>query len=600
MKWRIDRILRAPAPALPVQERTWPCGLTLGRPLFALQPAPAEDDLSRTLGRMLDDSAFSVTWEPEPSWDALPPPPWRGYLVEANVPDLINTHLGYGEIALVLRLLPSADWRGRQPLDPAELAAALRAGGPLPERLRQAFAFALFEPSGPWQRDDEALSGWTQAVRATLHQRRPLAHALRPNSRWLASGYRLLETVSRLRATRPTWAEIEAGWRALQPPNDDPLPHMFAVVYWGEGAYRLIECGDTAGAAEALDRQTAAAAALIALLPDLAEALDGGLWRHHLGQLAYYRGDFPEALRQFQQEWRLQAQRPLTGLRGRLQRGLGNVLTDLGLLASARKLTEAGLDQQRTNDDPELFKTLGRLGEIRLRQGDYPGARVNYEESWQCQKPDPREGRTAIYLGHLALLEDRLAEAGDWYQEAERADKNQDIAFNPYLVMGRIALAWRRDDRSEVRRLWDQHRVPLDALRDEKVLPAAVAALAAALNARDPELAGQYVERLLDNQYLLEALCPLARCVATPGAVAPWLHRIAIGLRAWQTALVEAARDIRELNPDEDGAPGAVAARIEQAVAANRWQPLDACLGHVFPMNLLDVPGHPTDHPPSR
>ena len=23
---------------------------------------------------------------------------------------------------------------------------------------------------------------------------------------------------------------------------------MFAVVYWGEGAYRLIECGDTAGA----------------------------------------------------------------------------------------------------------------------------------------------------------------------------------------------------------------------------------------------------------------------------------------------------------------------------------------------------------------
>lgn len=600
MKWRIDRILRAPAPALPVQERAWPCGLTLGRPLFALQPAPAEDDLSRTLGRMLDDPAFSVTWEPEPSWDALPPPPWRGYLVEANVPDLINTHLGYGEIALVLRLLPSADWRGRQPLDPAELAAALRAGGPLPERLRQAFAFALFEPSGPWQRDDEALSGWTQAVRATLHQRRPLAHALHPSSRWLALGYRLLEAVSRLRATRPTWADIEAGWRALQPPNDDPLPHMFAVVYWGEGAYRLIECGDTAGAAEALDRQSTAAEALIALLPDLAEALDGGLWRHHLGQLAYYRGDFPEALRQFRQEWRLQAQRPATALAARLRRNLGSLLTDLGLLAGARRLTEAGLAEQRRKDDPELFKTLGRLGEIRLRQGDLAAARASYEESWQRQNPERREGRTAVYLGHLALLEQQLAEAERWYREAERADAAQDIAFNPYLVMGRIALAWRRGDRAEVRRLWDLHRDPLDALRDEKVLPAAVAALAVALDTRDPDLASQYVERLLDANYLLEALGPLARCAPVPGKVEPWLRRIAHRLREWQTALDEAARDILELDSNENGAPGQVATRIGRALATDGWQPLAADLARAFPMNLLDVPENPADRSPGR
>jgi len=47
---------------------------------------------------------------------------------------------------------------------------------------------------------------------------------------------------------------------------------MFAVVYWGEGAYRLLECGDTAGASAALNRQTTAAQALIKVLPDLAEA----------------------------------------------------------------------------------------------------------------------------------------------------------------------------------------------------------------------------------------------------------------------------------------------------------------------------------------
>ena len=592
MKWRIDRILHAPAPALPQQERIWPCVLTLSRPLFALQPAPDADDLSRTLGQILDDPAFSVTWEAEPAWDALPPPPWRSYLVDANVPDLIGQHLGYGEIALTLRLLPWADWGRRQPLDPAEMGEALRAGSPLPHRLREAFAFALFEPSGPWQRDDETLSGWMQAVRATLHQRRPLAHILDPSSRWLALGYRLLETVSRLRTTRPTLADIEAGWRALQSPNEDPLPHMFAVVYWGEGAYRLIECGDTAGAAEALGRQTAAAEALITLLPDLADALDGGLWRHHLGQLAYYRGDFPEALRQFRQEWRLQAQRPATALAARLRRNLGNLLTDLGLLASARQLTEAGLAEQRRKDDPERFKTLGRLGEIRLRQGDLAAARASYEESWQRQNPERREGRTAVYLGHLAVLEGELTEAERRYEEAERADAAQGITFNPYLVMGRIALAGRRGDRAEIRQLWALHRDPLDAARDEKVLPAAVAALAVALDTRDSQLASQYVERLLDANYLLEALGPLARCVPTPGQVEPWLQRIVERLRQWQTALDEAAGAICELDPNEPGAPGQVATRIEQALATDDWQPLATDLARAFPMNLLDFEEH--------
>lgn len=590
MKWRIDRILHAPAPALPQRERAWPCELTLGRPLFVLQPALAEDDLSRTLGRMLDDPAFSVTWEAEPTWDALPPPPWRGCLVDAQAPDLIGEHLGYGEIALTLRLLPSADWRRRQPLDPAEMGEALRAGGPLPHRLREAFAFALFEPNGPWQRDDEVLSGWTQAVRATLHQRRPLPQVLTPNSRWLARGYRLLEAVSRLRATRPALADIEAGWRALQSPGDAALPRMFAVVYWGEGAYRLIECGDTAGAAAALDRQSAAAEALIALLPDLADDLNGGLWRHHLGQLAYYRGDFPEALRQFQQEWRLQTQRPATALAARLQRNLGSLLTDLGLLVSARRLTEAGLAEQRRKDDPELFKTLGRLGEIQVRQGDLAAARASYEESWQCQNPERREGRTAVYLGHLAVLEGERAEAKRWYEEAERADAAQGIAFNPYLVMGRIALAWRRGDHAEIRRLWDWHRDPLDAARNEKVLPVAVAALAVALDSGDSDLAGRYVERLLDANYLLEALAPLARCAPAPGRVEPWLRHIADRLHQWQTALNEAAGDVRELEPNEAGAPGSAAARIERALAADDWQPLAADLARAFPMNLLDIP----------
>ena len=589
MKWRIDRILHAPAPALPVQKRTWPCALVLGRPLFSLQPALADDDLSRTIGQVIGDPHFSVSWDQPEQWEDLPPSPWGRYLAEtAPSDDIINAR--YGEIALALGLLPGEEWRGgNRSIPPPSVRPCTPADG-CRNAWREAFVFALFEPQGPWRQDDELLTGWVQTVRWVLHQRRPLPQVLSPNARWLALGYRLLDAISRLRATRPTLAEIETGWQTLLPPNGERLPCMFAVVYWGEGAYRLKECGDTSGAAAALDRQNAAAAALIELLPALAPALDGGLWRHHLGQLAYYRGDLPEALRQFQHEWRLQGQRLPSSLKGRLQRSLGNVLTDLGLLASARRLTEAGLAQQRASDDPELFKTLGRLGEIQLRQGDYAAARSAYEESWERQKAGQREGRTAVYLGHLALLTDRPAEAADWYRIAEQADLAQGITFNPYRVMGLMALAGHRADRREILRLWDQHQTEWEALRDEKVLPAAVAALAAARAAPDPERAGRSVERLLEANYLLEALCPLARCAATPGRVERWLQRIASQLRRWQMALDEAAGDIAGLDPNEPGAPGPVAARIEQALEVDHWQPLATDIARVFPMNLLEKP----------
>jgi len=588
MKWRIHRTLRAPAKALPVQDRVWPCVLALGRPLFALQPASAGDELSQTLGKFLHEPALSIRWEGNPTWENLPPPPWLGYLNDEHWAALISNDLGYGEIAFALQLLPVDEWRRQQPLNGQEVRGALLAGGPLPQRLREAFAFALFEPNGPWDPNDELLTGWTQAMRAVLHQRRSLPHALHPKSPWLALGYRLLVTVSHLRATRPTLADVETGWQVLQPPDGERLPWMFAVVYWGEGAYRLSECGDSTGAAAALARQTAAADSLTILLPDLTDALDGGLWRHHLGQLAYYRGDFPEALRQFQQEWRLQAQRPVTSLRGRLQRSLGNVLTDMGLLASAGRIVETALAQQRASDDPELFKTLGRLGEIQIRLGDYPAARAAYQESWDLQPASQREGRTAVYLGHLALLEKRPAEADAWYQIAEQADRDQGIAFNPYLVMGRIALAQRRGDRDEVLRWWNLHQPELDVLRDEKVLPAAVAALAAALVTPDANLAGQYIERLLDANYFLEALCPLARLAPKPREVEqPWLRRIAAALRNWQRALNHAARDIADLDPNEAGAPGPAAARIKQALADNDWSPLADDVARAFPMNLL-------------
>lgn len=63
MKWRIDRMVQAPASALPLQERTWPATLALGRPLFTVTPAAADDDLSRTIGQAIGDPDFAVRWD---------------------------------------------------------------------------------------------------------------------------------------------------------------------------------------------------------------------------------------------------------------------------------------------------------------------------------------------------------------------------------------------------------------------------------------------------------------------------------------------------------------------------------------------------------
>ena len=67
------------------------------------------------------------------------------------------------------------------------------------------------------------------------------------------------------------------------------------------------------------------------------------------------------------------------------------------------------------------------------------------------------------------------------------------------------------------------------------------------------------------------------------------MRRIADRLREWQTALDEAARDILELDPNENGAPGQVAARIAQALASDDWRPLATDWARAFPMNLLGL-----------
>ncbi|MEN8217422.1 MAG: tetratricopeptide repeat protein, partial [Pseudomonadota bacterium] len=350
----------------------------------------------------------------------------------------------------------------QQPLSPEKIHEQIKQAN-FSKKIDEAFAFALFDLKPPF--DDQAeLRQWRADVSVVIHERAHLPRLRRPQSVLLRHGYQLLDLMSDLRQSRPTAKELLTKWDDFKQKATIKLPLIFAIVFWGEAAYRLTEIGYMAEAHTLLDKQNQAVDELLSLLPYLSDDLAGGLWRHHLGRLAYYRGD---ALQQYCMEWKLHKEE--SALKARLQRSIASVLSDIGHLDMAQHLAEQALKKQQRTTDPEEYKTLGRLGEIYARQGDYAQAIEYFSQSWEIQSSRTREGQTAIYLGHAHLLQGELSKAEACYREAEKADKFQNKGFNPYLVMGRVALAQRKGDAKQVKKLWQIHQNKLDKLRGDKV-----------------------------------------------------------------------------------------------------------------------------------
>jgi tetratricopeptide (TPR) repeat protein len=532
-----------------------------------------------------------ATWDPA----TLPPAPWSALLL--SPPEDWAAALARLELARRIKLfantsMPPMDWD------------QVRALGGDEEALYQAFALALFDLTLPLQRGDPILDRWASDVRDVLHERRPLARSPAPASPLLAHGYRLLRTLSDLRDRH---AALDA-FLATGPALFGGLPGVLAVelVYWGEAAYCLTEQGDMAGAARLLERQEDAARRLQALVPGLEESLQGGLWRHHLGRLDYYRGRFERALHHYAMEWRLRGEQP-GSLHARLCRAIGNTLADMGLLGPALRVVREAEIIQRELDDPELYKTLGRLGEIHARRGDYPAAADQYRDSWKLQLARPaHDGRTAVYLGNLAVLAGQFAEATDWFDTAAAADAAAGIADNPYTVMGRIALAARQgptgDAGDTVEPLWTAHREHLLGLETEKVLPAAVACLAAFGAGRcDANVLQDCANRLIEERYAIEALPLLASLHARPREAMALLQEATAILSEWHAALAELPAGFGNwcgLSGPTDAAGPADLRRILPAVHAaleqDDWGPLRPLLPHIFPTNLAFAPPRAT------
>ncbi|MEN8220636.1 MAG: tetratricopeptide repeat protein [Pseudomonadota bacterium] len=565
MNWKIKRTVHAPVSGLPKKRRDYSMIVNINL-CFSLQDNPRE--ASNFLGDPYFEARCTKTWE------QLPPHLWKAFL-DSSDPAILETAY-INEAAIALRVFDNRKLRKQQPL---LIDDQLK-----PKNIHEAFAFALFDFKAPFDAHP-ILERWRNDVRTVIHERDNLPRQRRPQSVLLNHGYQLLNLISELRQIHPTAEEFISEWDDFKQQATIKLPLIFSIVYWGEAAYCLTETGKMPEAQTLLDKQNQAVDELLKLLPFLSEDLAGGLWRHHLGRLAYYRGDFGDALQQYCMEWKLHKED--SALKARLQRSIASILSDIGHLDMALDLAQQALEKQQRNCDPEEYKTLGRLGEIYARRGEYTQAINHFSQSWQIQSPRTREGQTAIYLGHAHLLQGDLNKAEEYYEKAKKADERQRRDFNPYLVMGQIALAKRQDDAKRIKQLWQTHQNDLDKLRNDKVLPAAVIATAVYLSdGAQEKIIDQYIEKLITENYLIEVIFPLQHRFNHPNA-AP-LKRISKGLNQWQQG-INALEQITSTQTTNTLTPTLLLKTLATVQQTNNWEALQDYLPRIYPMNLVLV-----------
>ncbi|HNI22745.1 MAG TPA: hypothetical protein PLK47_08070 [Plasticicumulans sp.] len=577
MHWKIPVAVVAPFahPALSDAALSLPGGISAGPCHFTLTAAaPAAGDTQ--LSSALAAAGFAVSFDTP----AVPlPAPWQTLIARPEAATLARARTAETALALGLIAAPK-----RRPADTQDAGQQVQRLDDLPARVAEGLAFGLLDGRLPLDPQHPLLSQWQAAIHACVHGRSDETLPRRDGGSALLAGLRaLLEALETRRSTAAGLADWQAGWHTLMP--DCPAPAACGLVYWSEATYRLSEHGDFEAAAAALAEQQQHAEALGRRLPGLGDALETGLWRHHLGRLAYYAGRFSAALGHYAAEWRhLGSLDPLR--RARLYRHVANLLSDLGELAAAEQLTVEAITTLRRHDDPETFKALGRLGEIRLRRGDGAGAQAAFAESQQLQGGD--SAQTAVYRGHAALVAGDPAAAAAAYAEAETLAE----ADNPYLWMGQAVLYRTSGEHAALAELQALVADDLDRLSGTRALPAAVfasACLQAGLDGAEARLAAA-TDRLLAAEYRIEALYPLVQLHARPSGIAATLAGIEAGLAEWAEATAGFLATTR-LPAQPHGHP--TPAQLRDALAACRatddWQPLAALRRCIHPFSLLET-----------
>ena len=499
-------------------------------------------------------------------------------------------------------LMAAAHALGLTPADASDWCACLDAlrghGESLAQAVREAVVFWLVS-EGRFADDTPETEYWNQDRREVLVLRNVELPRRRPAHPLLQLGYPLLRGLVGLRQNpAPVLADYATLLGELACGGTVPLACQQAL--WWEANYRLSETEMFSEADKALACYQEAATALAAFLPGLA-GRDGLGIGVALGRQAYYQGHYDHALDAYLKEWKAAD----AFRKPRIKRLVAGVLSDMFYLDAARQLAkEAATEEMDDQDSVEAYKSAGRCGEVEIRSGHYAEAKRYYSLSLKLQEErfgaGRIDGQTHTYLGHVALLEGDLDGAKTCYTLAQAAD----AAFNPYTLMGQIALAVRRQDTASAQAAYEKHQGELTAMADDPVKALPIAVIAAGLYLLSPEKyqkeAQAALEKLISANYAIESLylLRLLNALGQDKLYAQAQEAIDKHLQAWSQAILKLPQ---EWQIDESDTCRPTPANLQRVLAKalknknGSWAALDAYLPFIFPMNLLGCtePGSP-------
>jgi tetratricopeptide (TPR) repeat protein len=400
------------------------------------------------------------------------------------------------------------------------------------ESLGQVLALALLRADEKVFDFTSVCPQWPADVTRVTAERRALADEREPAASWLRAGYALIgDTFHLLRSQGTTIDDCEVVLADFAARFDTPT--AFEMAFWWEATYCLTERHSYAAAEEAQLR--------VARLATSLEAITGlvdPLWHHQQGRLYYYAGNHEAALAEFLREFKSRGDD--LAVIAMLEREMANVLCDLTCLEAAAKFAESSVAHAREQGQKaELYKSLGRLAEIRVKQGKLKQARTFHEESLTIQErlgDNRAPAQTMTYLGHVALLQSDFDTAAVWYDKADAKDREGSSA--PYLAMGRFALAFQQGNAVGLDQLWHakSHEIAVWAAHPTHALPAAVCVLAASRRSSEARaMLSEMVRALVDRRYPVEAIRMAMELVEEERS--PLLRDAISILNGWQKAL---------------------------------------------------------------
>lgn len=584
MKWSCSRLLATPLPSLPRESVAYPILLETTDLKIGSTTANQQNSLSDWLRNLVGDNTLSANyeshWEPEHL-----PPPWHKLVFQDNkkaVEEALKAHVLYDLRLVSTKLLNKPPYQSQAVLNQFDYPDGNK-------RLREALFFAFFDKPELFARKG-IMEDWLKAIKDVIYERGRLDRKRKTESTLIRLGFDLLEQVQALRERDRTLDVMLQQWRDFDTAHSNALTITCAVVFWGEAAYCLSERGDMIGAQQLLAKQAQALKALVEQLPGLDPSdLMAGMWCHHLGRLAYYRGDMNDALALFSEEWQFddrlnEANRP------RLHRSCACVLTDIGFLEAAEQLTRQACQLQANADEPERYKSYGRLAEILIREDRYDEARAAYSRSLDLQVGNETDvdGQTYVYMGHTHILLDDFSTAETWYQQAEIRDNSR---FNPYLCMGLVALYYRSGRYDALAELCRQHHKAIVELCGVKVLPKAVIHMARfKVGLIDGQVLREVFKELQTENYWVEACCFLPVLYPEPRVDEPVIQSIIERLNKWNIGADNFCQKVGLKNCNTTTGYFSLLGLLgdlEHATANGNWLHSTKYIKQIYPFKLL-------------